>query len=156
MKESALLLVMLAVAGCRREEPPTLSFVEFPPDVKEGSTVEAPPAESLVAILARPEDFDGRRLRVQGVLNLELEGDQLCLDRGSLEYLATKNCLYVRLAKGPIAGFYDEIAKWNGHYALLEGEIEADEHGHMGLFRATIANVDRIVFIKPPGRRLPE
>ncbi|HEX3131190.1 MAG TPA: hypothetical protein VH394_27895 [Thermoanaerobaculia bacterium] len=151
-----LLALTLAVSGCRGEKPPMLEFVQFPPQVnEEASNIQVPPAESLVAILARPEDFDGKRLSVQGVINLELEGDQLCLDRGSLQYLATKNCLYVRLSK-KLSASYREIAAWNGHYAWLEGEIVASDHGHMGLFRAAIAKVDRIVIIKPPGRELPE
>ena len=156
MSKHSYLLLALALSvqsGCQRER--TLEFVEFPRSTDVQPIGEPPIETSFVAVLADPVAFDGKHVRIQGVINLEFEGDQVCLDRGSLQYLATKNCLWVSLAPGEIADSYQEIAKWNGHYALLEGDISSDHHGHMGLFRAAITKVSRILLVKPPGRVLP-
>ena len=144
-----MLLLAVTLLGCADSPPQPLDFVEFGTATdKPGGPVEL---ESMVAILARPEDFEGRRVRVQGVLHLELEGDQLCLDKDSVRHIVPKNCIWVgldpRLQKS-----CKEISQWNGWYALLEGEISAKDHGHMGLFQASVRDVSHILVIRTERR----
>jgi hypothetical protein len=148
----SLSVAFLLAFSCDR--PPELSVVEYPSPTEARAWEQDAAAElvSLVSVLADPAKYDGQRIGIQGVLNLEFEGDQVCLDRGSLQYLVTKNCLWVRLAEGSTAEAYEDIARWNGHYAFLEGEIRSSDQGHFGLFAAAIVEVTRVVVVEPPGR----
>jgi hypothetical protein len=141
-----LLLLALTPLGCDRR-PQQLEFVEF----GTPSSDERIELESMVAILARPEDFGGKRVKVQGVFNLEFEGDQLCLDRDSLRHFVLKNCLRVRLNPG-LEESYEAISRWNGWYAMLEGEISAEDRGHFGMFRASVVDVSHILIVRTERR----
>lgn len=149
-------LGLLVVIACGDAQG--LKFVEFPTALEEleGPAGETHPQESLLAVLADPDEFDGKLVSVYGALHLELEGDMLCLNRESIRFLAAQNCLWVRLAEGSVADSYDEIARWNGHYALVAGKINASDRGHFGLFRASIVEVSRIVVLASPGRDVPK
>jgi len=163
MKTVSVLLLAFVCVGlvsCTRPSdqpgsPVALKYTEFPDvmDQEDMPRSEEPRHVSLIAILADPSRFHGTFVRVQGVINLELEGDQVCLDRGSLQYYVTKNCLALSLAPGEIANSYKEIAQWNGHYAVLEGEVSASDPGRFSHYSGSLVDVSRIVFITP-GRQL--
>jgi hypothetical protein len=38
--------------------------------------------------------------------------------------------------------------KWNDNFVVVQGVFVANNHGHLGLFTASLYNVDRIVPIK--------
>jgi hypothetical protein len=132
------LWLAMAVASCSR--PPELEFVEF------GASLGPAELTSMVAVLANPQQFHGKRLRLQGALNIQLEGDQLCLDRGSLQGLATMNCLRLGLADA-LSRDQREIARWNGDYAVVEGVLSAASDPTL-LYRGRLRDVTHILVIK--------
>lgn len=58
---------------------------ERPPDIHE--------SVSIVALLAEPEAFEGRKISVVGVMVIEFEGDRLCLTREHADLPSWDNCL---------------------------------------------------------------
>jgi hypothetical protein len=86
---------------------------------------------SIVQLLATPEKFNGKFVRVFGFLSLEFEGDALYLHREDYVQGLTKNGMWVDRT-----GEMERNAKkLNMHYVLIEATFDADDHGHMGLFR---------------------
>ena len=95
---------------------------------------------SMVQLIATPEKFDGKFVRVNGFLSLGFEGDSLYLHREDLVQDLVRNGIWVVRTE---AMERDE-KKFNGHYVLIEGTFDAQHHGHMGLFGGVIKDITRV------------
>lgn len=101
---------------------------------------------SMIQLIATPDKFHGKFVRVIGYLHLEFEGNGLYLH--SEDHLASvsKNGLWfdgtLETRKKP-KDFTDQ-------YVLVEGTFDAKSHGHMGMWSGTISNVTRVM----PWRRI--
>jgi hypothetical protein len=98
---------------------------------------EAPQNVSIVQLLATPEKFNGKFVRVIGFLCLEFEGDAVYLHREDFVHGLTQNALWVDVPEKR-----DEAL--SQHYVLLEGTFDATSHGHMDLFGRAIKNITRM------------
>lgn len=99
---------------------------------------------SLINLIATPEKYDGKWVRVEGVCTFEFEGNALYLSQEDRKYGFTKNAIwaaYETLGAEP----YDMtfMAKFDGRHVLLEGRFDAHHQGHMGLFSGALTNVNR-------------
>ncbi|HEX5717123.1 MAG TPA: hypothetical protein VF179_13245 [Thermoanaerobaculia bacterium] len=120
----AALATSLLLGACGDGGPQQIEFVEF------GQPQDDTERTSLVAVLADPSRFNGQRIRVQGVLHIEFEANQLCLDRASVESFVPTNCLRLGLGQQLVAR-ERELAQWNGRYATLVGTVRpTTTHDH--------------------------
>src|SRR5438105_13451797 len=87
---------------------------------------------SMIQLVAQPEKYHGKFIRVQGFLRLEFEGDALYLHREDYAKGLTKNGVWVDMLEN------SEHMKLNMHYVLIEGVFNARDHGHMGLRSGSI------------------
>ena len=90
---------------------------------------------SLVRVLADPKAWHGRAVRVGGYMHLEFEGNQLCLHREDVEFLVLTNCVWLSVPNTP------EVMAINDRYVAVEGVVDANSRGHMGMFQAAIDRV---------------
>jgi hypothetical protein len=95
---------------------------------------------SMVQLIATPEKFDGKFVRVNGFLNLGFEGDSLYLHREDFVQGLVRNGIWVVRTE---AMERDE-KKLNSHYVLIEGIFDAQHHGHMDMFGGALKNVTRV------------
>lgn len=100
---------------------------------------EMPVDVGMVRLLACPEKFDGKVVRVVGFLAWEFEADSLYLHREDLEN-GTGNVLWIHRPEKA-----DE--KLSGHYVQVIGTFDAKDTGHMGLYPAAITKVTKITDI---------
>jgi hypothetical protein len=110
---------------------------------------EMPKDVSIVQLLATPEKFDGKLVRVFGFLRLAFEGDALYLHREDDAQGLTRNAVWVDRTEA----MEREQAKLNAHYVLVEGMFDAEDTGHMGLFGGALKKVTRIIPWPPAGSR---
>lgn len=125
---AALLIVLGAVLGGTALIQRAKAGNDWPEDV------------TMVQLLATPERYHGKTVRVIGVGNLEFEGTGLYLHKEDLTY-STGNCLWVELT--PEAGATKDLISYNGQYVIVEGEFDMNDHGHMGLFAGAITRITR-------------
>src|ERR1041385_6933670 len=92
---------------------------------------------SMVQLIATPEKFDGKVVRVTGFLSLEFEGVGLYLHREDFQNM-TRNGLWIRPPEKTDLNL-------SRHYVEVVGTFEAKEGGHMGAFPAGIGNVTKII-----------
>jgi hypothetical protein len=92
---------------------------------------------SLVELLARPERFDGRRVRVIGFAHFEFEGNALYLHREDWAHGIPQNGLWL----DPIAATERTTSD---HYVLVEAAFNARNRGHMGLWSGALEHPTRI------------
>ena len=94
---------------------------------------------SLIQLIATPEKYHGKRVRLEGFLRLEFEGNAIYLHREDYEHRIAKNGLWVDATKE----MYKDRKKMDLHYVLIEGVFNAKSHGHMGLFSGEIEKINR-------------
>jgi hypothetical protein len=102
---------------------------------------DMPKDVSIVQLLATPEKFDGKLVRVFGFLRLAFEGDALYLHREDDTQGLTRNALWVDRTEA----MEREQEKLNAHYVLIEATFDAEDTGHMGLFGGALKKVTRVI-----------
>ncbi len=137
-----LSLASLCVASsalAAQESAPAMHGIDVPcPD----SIVRAacPLADvPLVQLLATPERFGGRHVRVIGFVHLEFEGNAAYLHREDYEANLTRNAIWVDFRPGTLTA--KNLV--NNRYVLLEGVFDARDQGHMGMFSGTLRDISR-------------
>jgi hypothetical protein len=100
---------------------------------------EEPVDVTLVQLIANPEKFDGKLVRVIGFLRLEFEGNVLYLHREDYENAILGDGIWVDVTP--------EITKQsktlNMHYVLFVGIFSSSDKGHMGMWSGTIKKIRR-------------
>lgn len=102
-----------------------------------GHAGDMPQDASIVQLLATPEKYDGKLVRVIGFLCLAFEGYAVYLHREDFDRGLTLNALWVDVPEKR-----DE--RLSQKYVLLEGTFDASDHGHMGLFGGAITRITRM------------
>lgn len=95
---------------------------------------------SMVQLLATPEKYDGKLVRVIGVGNLEFEGNFLSISKEDHAYGAG-NSIWVELGDRAIS--YEEAKEYNGKYVIVEGFFDKDDRGHFDMFCGSIKDISR-------------
>jgi hypothetical protein len=100
---------------------------------------EQPLDVSLVQLIANPEDYHGKVIRVIGYVRLEFEGDAIYLHQDDGMLGIYKNGLWIDVT-------YDIRKKeeeFDRKYVLVEGTFNSERTGHFGLFSGTIEKIKR-------------
>lgn len=108
--------------------------------LKSGSHSSSTVDVSMIQLIANPEQYDGKTVRVIGVGNLEFEGNCLSLSKENLAY-GVGNSVWIEL--GNIGISYEEAKSYNGEYVIVEGVFDKDDCGHMDMFYGSIKNITR-------------
>ena len=93
---------------------------------------------TIIQLLANPDAYDGKKVRVIGVGNAATENCSLSLTKDDWKY-STGNCLWVALDRA----FLEELQQYNGEYVIVEGVFDKDERGHSDAFQGAIKNISR-------------
>jgi hypothetical protein len=96
---------------------------------------------SMINLIATPEKYHDKKIRVIGYLNLEFEGNAIYLHKEDFDRSILRNAFWV--------DFSEKIAQTQRHqcsrkYVLIEGTFDMKSHGHMGLFSGTINAITRL------------
>jgi hypothetical protein len=99
---------------------------------------------SLIELIARPELYDGKRVRVIGFVNFEFEGNGLYISREDWEQDIFRNGVWIE----PPSGFQSDSAAAARHpnqrYVLVEATFRAGPGGHFGMWSGTLERVTRL------------
>jgi len=95
----------------------------------------------MIQLIANPQAWDGKHVRVIGFLRLEFEGDALYLHREDYAQGITNDGVWIDRPKDLTPAQNEQL---NNGYVILEGIFRADRHGHMGLFSGAISDIGRI------------
>ena len=103
---------------------------------------------SLIAIITKPEEYDGVRATVRGILRAEEEGIALYVFEEDAEYESHISALWL--------GKYEEINTFtkaqlqamNGKYVGVTGSIAATEYGPTGDYNCEMTNIENIAEVE--------
>ena len=73
---------------------------------------------SLATLIARPELYDGLRVRVEGYIHFEFEGNALYVHREDYREHLSTNSLFVRLRES-----FQRDRRCNDRYVIVEGRF---------------------------------
>jgi len=100
---------------------------------------------SLINLIATPEKYHKKWVRVQGVAKFEFEGNALFLHQEDYK-AGTKNAVWLSPDAATLKVDEATLAKdFNSKYVLVEGIFDMNDHGHMDLFSGSISHVSRIM-----------
>jgi hypothetical protein len=90
------------------------------------------PAESplipMTRLLARPDDFQGQRIRTVGFAIQRFEEHFLYLSREDAEHRIYPNALLLNLESA-----WPDYRSYSDKYVLVEGVFEVEAEGHLGI-----------------------
>lgn len=98
------------------------------------------PDVSLIRLLANPERYNEKFIRVNGFLELEFEGTALYLHREDCEQMLLRNAVWLDVPS-EIWGRKYELTE---RYVVIEGVFRADRRGHMDAFGGAISPIQVI------------
>jgi hypothetical protein len=104
---------------------------------------------SVYQLVARPELFDGRRVRVIGYAHFEFEGNGLYPTAADYEAGIAPNGVW--LDTGDKAGPKD----LSDRYVLVEGLFDASGSGHVGMWSGEIGDITQLEGWNRPVAPLP-
>ncbi|MGE5279832.1 MAG: hypothetical protein ACM3L6_03700 [Deltaproteobacteria bacterium] len=112
-------------------------FLLFP-CARTGSANEPEPV-SIIQLIAHPEEYQGKFVRIHGYVVLTFEGNAIYLSEESAKHGLTENGLWLDTS-------YDKAspAEYSNQYCLVEGIFDATSKGHMSLWRGQITKITRI------------
>jgi hypothetical protein len=98
---------------------------------------QQPTRVSLVQLIANPQEYDGKFVRVIGFVSVEFEGTAVYLHQEDYKYEITQNALWLELDS-------QRNKKFDQRYVLIEGTFDASHGGHKGLFNGSIKDIKRL------------
>jgi hypothetical protein len=99
---------------------------------------------SLVSLIANPEKYDGKGIRLIGAFQLEFEGQSFCLHKEDLRQHILANCIWINPDFRALGTDGTTLATLNGQYVLLEGTFHKDNRGHRGIYAGSVGGVWRV------------
>ncbi|MGA2636030.1 MAG: hypothetical protein ABSF16_17480 [Terracidiphilus sp.] len=96
---------------------------------------------SMIQLIANPQVYDNKRVRITGFLHLEFEGDAIYLHREDFSYALTKNALWVNIPRDMTK---EQMKAVNNYYVICTGRFRAGMHGHMGLNSGEVDEITRL------------
>jgi hypothetical protein len=111
---------------------------------------------SMVQLLANPEKYDGKVVRVEGYLHWKFEDCVLYLSKSDGDYLIGKNGVWISSRADPelqpLGDWFNkkkrQLVYFDERYVLVEGVFDMNEHGHMGANAGGITQVRRVLELK--------
>lgn len=113
-------------------------------------TVSAQQNVSFVSLLATPEKYDGKKVRVSGVLHFQFEDSALYFHKDDADYLHLANGIWISYAekrvldprcKKDFVAFGSKADYFDGRYVSVEGTFNMKQRGHLSAFAGTIEEV---------------
>jgi hypothetical protein len=126
--------VMLLLAG-RPAYPQMAGY--YP---KGGPDIEAEDV-SLIQLIANPQAYDHKRVRIIGYLHLEFEGNAIYLHREDFDYGLTKNAIWINV---PGNMTEEQMKLVNDSYVICTARFRAGRQGHMGMNSGEFYEVTRL------------
>jgi len=86
---------------------------------------------SLINLIATPEQYDGKLVRVIGVGEVKFESNGLYFSKDDYKKVITKNAVWLELDEKLLETTYENLKKSNGKYVLVEGIFNSKKKGHL-------------------------
>ncbi|WP_183562594.1 hypothetical protein [Mucilaginibacter sp. SP1R1] len=135
----ALLSIIYLTIACN--QPPKNSKLKTLPKV-DSVILHEDLQVSLINLIANPDKYNGKKIRVIGYLHLEFEGNALYLHKEDYDHAMNKNSIWVSI--GPKHPEVSNLKQYSDHYVIMEGTYDSRMNGHMAMNSGSIKDVTRL------------
>lgn len=97
---------------------------------------------SEYTLLGSPSDYNGKKIRVVGVLKAESNKTLLYASKEDMEMGVTKNALWCNINLYNIKDA--DVKKLSGEYVLIEGVFSNSDSGQLNTYSGIITNIRKI------------
>lgn len=142
------IMLLVFVAGCQQQDRPNLEATPEPVpdhmdqerDVEKFNDVDWRLIDvSMVNLIAHPERYHGKVVRLDGIGNIGEDGRTLALCRGTVN---PKDTMWLEFDP-ELAPDTKTLEQYNGKVILVEGTFNKDNTGDSGLCSGCIENITR-------------
>ena len=99
---------------------------------------------TIINLIATPEKYHNKKVRVIGVVNIQFEGTGIYLNKEHHKYRLPKYAVCMNaIDLKAIGKSAEELEKYNGQYVVVEGKFDKDHDGHMGMSSGCIFDITR-------------
>lgn len=98
---------------------------------------EQPVAVSLIQLIANPDVYHGKRVRLIGFCHFEFEGNALYLHKEDFDNHILQNAVW-------LDADMNKFGKTNNMYVVVEAVFDGNAKGHKGLFSGMLRDVRRL------------
>lgn len=102
---------------------------------------------SLINLIAFPEKFNKKLIRVIGICEIEFEGNGLYFSESDYDQTITKNAVWLDIDEKLPSMTYEDLKKMNGKYVIIEGVFDAKDKGHFDMYSGSIKEINRLELI---------
>ena len=120
-------LACIGLASCLNSRAPSRSLPPTRPNEGRAETV------SVIQLIATPERFDGKRIRVTGYLNIQFEDMALYLHEEDCMQGIQKNAFWIELP--------NSLSQTPAGYVTVEAVLDPSRHGHLSAYQGTLTDV---------------
>lgn len=113
---------------------------------------EQPYSVSLVQLIATPEKYNGKFVRVNGYLHVKFEDSALYFSKDHADRIDARNAIWMSYAENGKLQLQPKhkagIINFDCEWVFVEGIFVYESehgHGHMSLFSGELKNVTRVV-----------
>jgi hypothetical protein len=103
---------------------------------------------SIINLIATPEIYDGKLVRVIGIGKVKFESNGLYLSKEDYKKAVTKNALWIDVDEERLGITYENLQKSNGKHVLIEGIFNSRGKGHFDRYSGAIEKITRFEFWK--------
>jgi len=103
---------------------------------------------SLIAIITKPEEYDGVRATVRGVLRAEEEGIALYVFEEDAEYESHISALWLGKYEEIETFSKEQLQEMNGKYVGVTGTIAATSYGPTGDYNCEMTNIENVAEVE--------
>ncbi len=96
---------------------------------------------SIISLIAEPEKYDGKNIRVRGFLNVEYEAMGIYLNEEDYKNCVTKNAVWLNFDYDKLGIDFKQIQRLNKKYVDIEGVFNCSYNGHFDMYSGTVENV---------------
>ncbi|GAK50705.1 hypothetical protein U14_01938 [Candidatus Moduliflexus flocculans] len=107
---------------------------------------------SLIQLIAHPEKYHQKIIRIEGYFHYHFEDVALYLSKIDADYLIGVNAVWLSFAESATMEAHqvefppgkERLSYFSCKYVLIEGRFNQEVHGHLGAYSGTIEQVTRI------------
>lgn len=103
---------------------------------------------SIINLIATPDIYDGKLVRVEGIAGLTFEGDGIFLSTEDYKHDILKNGLRINLNYEVLKAKRNMLERFNGKYVLVEGIFNKNDKGHNRIYSGSIDSINRYELMK--------
>jgi hypothetical protein len=142
---SAILAVM--TGGCSSSTPASNAYAPLFAPAGEPMCIAARGeacSVSLIALIANPAKYAGKKVQIIGFATLEFEGNAVYLSKEGAEIGDNASAIWLDLEGLSVSN----PEKLNRQFVLIAGTFDAENRGHIGMFAGTIKSIFRLEQVK--------